>query len=262
MENELSILLIEDDPEACAEFVSLIQNNTSFTLVDVTNNSQKAVEYVRDYLPDVVILDLELHLGTGSGISFLRDYQQMHLSKEPYILVTTNNSSMTTYDYIRRQGVDFIMSKHEEDYSTEKAIAFLEMMKDIILEKRSTGRSKENAVAETPDQRKKKLMRRISAELDLVGISPKSIGYTYLTEAICEVVLEGKGNVSNKIGQRHGKTAASVERAMQNAINRAWRSEDIQTLLLHYTARIHSEKGSPTITEFIYYYAQKLKLEY
>ena len=261
MDSKLSILLIEDDPEACAEFVSLIQNNASFTLINVTNNSSKAAELVRDHLPDVVILDLELHLGTGSGLAFLRDYRQMYLPKTPYILVTTNNSSMTTYDFIRKQGVDFIMSKHEGDYSTQKALDFLEMMKDIILEKRSKPNSTETAPEETPDQRRKRLMRRVTSELDLIGISPKSIGYTYLAEAICEVILEGKGNVCQKIAQKHRKTSASVERAMQNAINRAWRTEDIQTLLLHYTARIRSEKGAPTITEFIYYYARKLNLE-
>ena len=46
---------------------------------------------------------------------------------------------------------------------------------------------------------------------------------------------------------------------MQNAIARAWRTTPIEDLLRYYTARISSEKGVPTITEFIYYYAAKLK---
>ena len=46
---------------------------------------------------------------------------------------------------------------------------------------------------------------------------------------------------------------------MQNAINKAWRTTDIEDLSINYTARISSEKGVPTMTEFIYYYADKLK---
>ena len=37
---------------------------------------------------------------------------------------------------------------------------------------------------------------------------------------------------------------------------------DIEDLLKHYTAKVNSEKGCPTITEFICYYANKLKYEF
>ena len=49
---------------------------------------------------------------------------------------------------------------------------------------------------------------------------------------------------------------------MQNAINAAWKHTDIDELLTHYTAKIRSSKGSPTVTEFISYYANKIKQEY
>ena len=49
---------------------------------------------------------------------------------------------------------------------------------------------------------------------------------------------------------------------MQNAINRAWKTTDIDDLLRYYEARINSERGVPTSTEFIYYYANKIRAEY
>ena len=49
---------------------------------------------------------------------------------------------------------------------------------------------------------------------------------------------------------------------MQNAINRTWAGADKDELLSHYTAKIKSRKGVPTITEFIYFYAQKLNNEF
>ena len=49
---------------------------------------------------------------------------------------------------------------------------------------------------------------------------------------------------------------------MQNAINRAWRTSDPDDLLEHYTARIRSDKGVPTLMEFVSHYVNVLRLEY
>ena len=99
----------------------------------------------------------------------------------------------------------------------------------------------------------------VNIELDRIGISPKMIGFTYLTEAIL-LVLDGQNNnLCTTIGLKHAKTDSSVERAMQNAIKSAWRNTDIDDLLQNYTARINPDRGVPTLTEFIYYYANKIE---
>lgn len=96
-------------------------------------------------------------------------------------------------------------------------------------------------------------------ELDAVGINPKAIGYEYLTEAI---IIATKGNVPNlarQIALKYNKTQASVERAMQNAINRAWSNCNPDDLARNYTAVINYERGVPTLTEFVYHYASKFR---
>lgn len=110
--------------------------------------------------------------------------------------------------------------------------------------------------------REKRLIRRIHAEFDSVGISPKVIGRQYLVDAILLVIDKQEHNLTAAIGKKYGKSDNSVERAMQNAISRTWRTVDIDTLYQNYTAKINSEKGVPTIMEFIYYYANKLKNEF
>ena len=84
------------------------------------------------------------------------------------------------------------------------------------------------------------------------------MGYRYLIDAIQIIMKEPTHNVCSIIGNTYHKTEASVERAMQNAINKAWKTSDINDLLLYYTAKISSDKGVPTVTEFIYYYVHKL----
>lgn len=261
MSRPLSVLLVEDDAYTCQEFIRYIDELDDMILVDVTNNSTKAEKIIHDSLPDAIILDLELHNGSGSGLSLLQSLQQDTPPRMPYVLVTTNNSSSITYEAVRQSGADYIFSKHQADYSAKSAVDFLRTLKNII-QNSNTNRSRATDMEESPLLNGKRLYRRICTELDHVGISPKATGYLYLIEAIQLIIAAPTPNLCGIIGQKHGKTESSVERAMQNAIAKAWRTTPIDDLLKYYTAKISSDKGIPTVTEFIYYYANKLKSEY
>ncbi|MBR6770547.1 MAG: response regulator [Lachnospiraceae bacterium] len=262
MKNELSVLLVEDDQAACDEIIQYMDTLEDMTLIGVTNSVVTALEFIRDFLPDAMILDLELHSGYGNGITLLQEIQQMNLSRLPYVLVTTNNSSMITYDSARQFGADFILSKHQEDYSPQNAVDFLRMIKSVIQNRTNSTNKNQPSLEESPEKQNKRLVRKITLELNQIGINPKAVGYDYLIDAIQLTIQERTHNLSQIIGEKYGKTNASVERAMQTAISKAWRTTPIHDLLHYYTARINSEKGVPTITEFVYYYANKLKNEY
>lgn len=262
MDDKLEILLVEDDPLACKDFTEQILDSDDMILIGVTNNANKAVDYIKDSLPDVVILDLELHQGSGNGLTVLQALQNLSLPKIPYILITTNNTSSTTYDMARKLGADFIISKHQSDYSTKMVLDFLQITRPVIKNANRQSKNLRNNTPETREQYNKRINRRIIAELNLVGINPKSVGYIYLVDAIAITMNQPVQNLCSLIAKKHDKTEASVERAMQNAINRAWKTNDIDELLLHYTAKINPAKGNPTVTEFIFYYATRLRNEY
>ena len=257
-EKIMNILLIEDDKTACYELSRYIEKFDDLKLIGITKNASEGVSMVCSMLPDAVILDIELHSGTGNGIMFLSELNTNKPARRPYILVTTNNSSLTTYNTIRSLGADFIMAKSKADYSAQYVIDFLKMMQHTIFNCRNS------VLVELPEEdswEKNKAMhiRRINRELDLVGISPRNIGYRYLADAILMIMKDPSANVYKQLAESYKKSDPSVERAMQNAINRAWRISNIDDLLANYTARIHSEKGVPTTLEFVHYYANKIK---
>lgn len=261
MMNSLQILLIEDEQDICQRFKDEIDEQEDLHLIGTTNNSHSALELVQQYYPDAIILDLELHYGKGNGLLFLKELRDTKLPFYPYILITTNNSSSITYQYARETGADFIMYKHQDGYSERKVIEFLCMMSSIIL----SNQKKKNplhATTETPLQRKHRLRRVISKELDYIGINPKSVGYQYLIDAILIIAEDPTPNFTAIIAKKYQKTTASIDRGIQNAINRAWNTTDIDELLLHYTATIHSSKGVPTMNELVYYYANKVRDEH
>ena len=261
LERPLTVLLVEDDQEECKEFVRLIDSMDDIRLVGVTNNENKAVECVKDHLPDAIILDLELHKGGGNGIAFLESLEKMRMKLTPYILVTTHNISRITHERVRQLGTDFIMVKSQENYSAETAVDFLRSLRKTIQDMKVKLNDKADIPEETPFEARKRQISRITAEIDRIGISPKAIGRKYLIDAIMYKV-EGHLNQLTAIAKKYTKTESSVERAMQNAINKAWVTTHPDELLLYYTSRIHSEKGVPTVTEFICHYANKIDAEY
>jgi DNA-binding NarL/FixJ family response regulator len=261
MERKLTILLIEDEPLECMEIIRYSDTIEKTKIVAVTNSVNEAIEYTEDYLPDAVILDIELLKGSGNGFLFLERLRKCDIKAIPYVLVTTNNTSQITYDYLRELGADFIMSKRQKDYSAENVINFLCSMKGAIQNHaRNQGVSKELLTTETPEEISNRIQKRINAELELVGISPKQLGKRYLIDAIFIIVQNGHSiRICTEVAKKHKKSEPSVERAMKNAINSAWNNADIEDLRNNYTARISSDKGVPTLTEFIYYYADKIK---
>ena len=252
MQWDLRILLVDDDPELCKDFSQCFAATDGVELVGITSSVDQALNFVSEKQPDVVILDLELHKGAGNGLMFLKRLNELELVKRPYVLVNTNNSSRTTYDVVNALGADFIMHKHQEGYCAREVAEFLLCI-------RAGSIAQDDLHTEIyHDFETESLRTRIFDELDKVWISPKSLGYKYLADAI-EICCGGlMPNVSVIIGQKYGKSEASVERAMQNAIDKAWSSADIHDLLKHYTAHVNTRRQSPTVTEFICFYASKL----
>ncbi|MGN0375469.1 MAG: sporulation initiation factor Spo0A C-terminal domain-containing protein [Butyrivibrio sp.] len=255
--DQLSILLIEDDKDVCNRFLEYTDNFEELKIVKITDNSNQALQDVVTYMPCVIILDLELHEGGGNGLDFLAQLRNVCLSHRPYILITTNNSSKITFQLARELGADFIMSKHQENYSEESVIDLLRTLREPLLKYINISY---DATPSTHTSQKR-IINKIHTELNSIGISPKAIGYQYLTDGILLILNNQRSSIIDTIAEKYHKTPGSVERAMQNIINRTWMTSDIETLARYYTATINSVKGSPTTTEFIYYYARKISDE-
>ena len=262
MEKPLTVLLVEDDKDDCHVFKQLIDAMEDIRLIGITDNEDKALEYARDQMPDAVILDLELHRGSGNGVAFLEALNEMRMKLSPYILVTTRNISRITHDRARQLGADFIMVKSQKDYSIWNVIEFLHSLKRTIQDIRNKTQDTVKTNEEPLFMIRKRQETRVTAEIDRIGISPKALGRGYLIDAIMHRIEGRSSPVILEVAKRNRKTEASVERAMQNAINKAWSTTYPEDLIKYYTARIRTDKGVPTVMEFICYYADRIKYEY
>ena len=253
----LRILVVEDDSSTCEAFVACADAWEDVEIVGVSHTAKEAIQSISDHLPHAVILDLELHRGGGSGLDVLQGVRDAALSYKPFFLITTVNTSNAIYDYARSLGADYILYKHQEGYSEKYALDFLRNMRAIIHS--SNGRMQ---TTETPHQRESRIRQRIKAEFYHVGISPKMQGYPYLVDSVELFIQAPQQKLCAAIAEKYGKSTASVERAMQNAIDKAWKTTDVDELVHHFKAKIRSDKGVPTIMEFVCYYADMIKAEY
>ena len=125
MQRDLKVLLVEDEKELCEEFRRRMENTEGLKLIASTDSASQALELVRGMRPDVVILDLELHMGEGNGITFLSKLGKQKGVKLPFVIVNTNNSSQITRSIVRNLGADFVMSKHQQGNNVEEVVELL-----------------------------------------------------------------------------------------------------------------------------------------
>ncbi len=260
-EKPMPILLIEDNEIEVNHFKDYFESREDVKLVAATNSSYKGIEDVKTYVPEGIILDLELHKGEGSGITFLEDLQKIALEFKPLIVVTTNVSSSIIYSHIRDFGADFIFYKKQKDYSPEMVVNAITSLRETLYSSESE-EAMSKTTTETPAEHKDRIAQKIENELDLIGVATHLKGRKYIFDAIFYLLDNSKEDSESAfsyVASVNKVANCSVSRAMQTAINYAWRTSSIDDLEKYYTARINYHTGVPTPTELIYYYADKIK---
>ena len=255
----LKVLLVEDEPDECAAIGSVIDSTDGIRLVGITNSIAKAFNDVKDCLPDAVILDIELHKGEGDGINFMERLAAADVA-QPFVLVTTGNTCKIIQERVRELGASFIISKNQDNYSAEYVVNFLMSMKSTILfRKMKQGVPEEILTLDDREEITKRIIKRIDTELDEIGVNPRVKGRMYLIDAIQMIMVKPEANYCDAIARKYKVSSQSVDHAMTNAIRRAFATSSIEDIERLYTAKINPNKTYPTYSEFVYYYARKIK---
>jgi two-component system, OmpR family, response regulator len=84
----LRVLLVEDSSLLAARLGELINRLPGVDLVDTVQTESDALERISAVLPDVLILDLHLRVGSGFGV--LRSLERKRGTRRPKIVILTN----------------------------------------------------------------------------------------------------------------------------------------------------------------------------
>lgn len=258
----MPLLLVEDDVSTCRKFLDCSRHRNDISFVGMTGYSDEGIRFVKDRLPEGIILDLELNWGRGSGLEFLKELNASGLAFRPIVVVTTRNRSELVHESLHEYGVEWVFCKKQQDYSPEMVINHLLSLRPFLHSVDRSGLPSDLRTMETPEELRIRVMQRIDAELNVIGISPRFKGSPYIREAIFLLISKDKNEsemVFHDIAVHFKNNYNNVIRNIQAAIHFAWKNTDIETLEQNYKARIRSDLGVPSPTEFIHYYADKIR---
>lgn len=251
----MRVLLIEDDKNHCTEYSECIEYLPYAVELSVANGCERGLELTRDFEPDIILLDLELHRSDGDGILFLEKLKKPELKTLPYIIVITINDSRRAHKISRQCGADYIFIKSKPDYSPYLIFDFAHNY--------FKHQSSYSSATATDD---KKLSIEITRELEKVGITHGVSGGLYITDSIMVILNLYKNKLKSSninlsthiypvVAKRHKKSAKTVEQGIRNAIQRAWTIQATADLAESYTPSINADTGFPENRDFLFYYA-------
>jgi len=257
----MRLLLIEDEAADCLRFSECAKRRTDIMFVGMTDSCEEGIQMVKALLPEAVILDLQLVKGEGSGLQFMERLKEETLSFYPLVVVTTSNESEAVYRRVEELGADWFFRKTQRNYSPDFVINTLLSLRKSISAKQEGGAPIDRQAILSPEERETRIYKRIDAELDLIGIRGRLKGRIYLSEGIYFQIISEKafGSVIEQVALKHKHSYGTIAKVMQTAINNAWRDAAPGELEPYYTARIRASTGVPTTSDFIHYYADKIR---
>lgn len=253
----LSLLILEDDKNACIKFAKCIESRDDINLIAIVNSDIKALTYVKAKKPEALIVDVELNNSTSGNtdsFDFLEKVNNLKPHYNPIIIITTLVSSSRTHEILHNMGVDLVVSKNHPTYSQNYVL-------NRALSFRTPQIIQNSPVLELIQDEKDKISELIFHELDLVGITRKLVGRQYIHDSIIHMITNTNENQSTiqYLTSIHKKSHTTINNGIQTAINRGWQTTAIEDLEVNYTAKVNYTTGVPTPMEFLYYYEDKIK---
>ncbi len=253
----IKLLILEDDPIDCSNFLDALKDRKDFELIAVTDSDIEAMQLVKSKRPEALVVDIELNNNTnGNADSFAFLSELKSLDYRPIIIITTYINSNRTYQILHRNGVDLILYKNHPKYSASHVLNKFIALREPQLPDNTLDNLKVSLAS-----RDDKISKLINHELDLIGISQKLIGRKYIYDGLYQVLTTNNFtlNITAYICNLHKKSSTTVNNGISTAINCAWRLSAVEDLLIHYTAKVNYETGIPTPMEFMYYYIEKIR---
>ena len=238
-------VLVADGSEAFTESLAALLRERGYAVTGTASDGDRALELLRQSLPDVLILDLMLP--RRDGLSILKELPK---ENRPRIILL----SVFTTDYIAAAaasfGVDYLLLKPVSQKNV------VDRMEEVL----ETARNAASAAG--PD-----IETMVTNVIHEIGVPAHIKGYQYLREAI--IIAVNDMDVINavtkvlypQVAKTFSTTPSRVERAIRHAIEVAWDRGDLDTLQRFFGYTVSNTKGKPTNSEFIALIADRLQLQ-
>lgn len=254
------VLIIKHDAKSAADVRKMLERHGDIEVCDCVNDGEYAVNAVKRYNPNVILLDLLLP--NKDGIAVMDEVNE--LGSRGYKFVVRGNTSQIKFaEAICKGRFPNIFVNMIDDN-----IKDIDFNKEILL----TAKNKQSDVKlyqsrEEPEFEQNKLEVMVTDIIHEIGVPAHIKGYQYLRSSIIMAVndINILDSITKQlypsIAKQHDTTPSRVERAIRHAIEVAWGRGKTDTINELFGYSMNNGRTKPTNSEFIALIADKIRLE-
>ncbi|MBQ7712567.1 MAG: sporulation transcription factor Spo0A [Clostridia bacterium] len=247
---EVSIVIVDDDPEFSASVKMFFDGERGYRVSGVARTGREGLETILSTAPDVVLIDTILPETDGFEVM---SEARLGGSRAKFIAISGIPGDEYAARAIRCGAGHYML----------KPISFLSLKNRID----ELVGGAEPVVPAIRLAQNKMLDERITNIFISVGIPAHIKGYQFLREAIkmavaCpEIINSITKRLYPEVAGRFDTSASKVERAIRHAIEVAWNKGKIENINQIFGVKVYSGNEKPTNGEFIALVADKMLIE-
>ncbi|MBQ7758263.1 sporulation transcription factor Spo0A [Anaerotignum sp.] len=257
-QNTIKVLLADDNKDFCDIIVDHLNKQEDITVVAVAMDGIDAMNKIRDFHPDVAIIDGIMPRLDGLGV--LERLQKVEESNRPVTIILSALSQDKVVQKALDLGAGYYMVKpFDMDALTQRIRQLMQEQKPLL----KTGTS----VSSAANSAAYDLETKVTNILHEIGVPAHIRGYHYMREAIImsvndmDVLNYITKELYPSIAKKCNTTPSRVERAIRHAIEVAWNRGKVDAIDALFGYTVNNHKGKPTNSEFIALIADRLRLE-
>jgi two-component system response regulator (stage 0 sporulation protein A) len=217
MKKNIRIIVADDNTLVREMLVDGIADQKDFEILATASNGRETIELIKEYEPDVVLLDLVMPIVDGLGV--MEAVREDNNGKVPYFIIVSAAGKEDIVTQALDSGASYFFMKPFDEGALIRRIRQLcdsEPKKSI-----AESSYVQNDTSYSVENETSSLIRKL-------GIPAKMIGYKYAIDAIMITLEEPDAIVSitkdiySKIGERYGTSPTNVERNIRYGIETAW----------------------------------------
>jgi|SRR5690625_4421736 len=112
MDNQVSILIVDDHPMAREGMKEIISEEKTFKIVGMATSGKEAVQQTEKYMPDLILMDINLPDLSGMEVT------RLIKSKYPYVkivMVTVSDDIVDLFESIKNGAQGYLLKHVEHD---------------------------------------------------------------------------------------------------------------------------------------------------
>lgn len=250
MKTIINALVVDDSMEFTSSVKEYFKNNAVIKIVDVLNDGEKAVDYIKKHQDSIDVILMDLIIPGKDGLQILEELEEAKIKK--HMIILSSYRKDYTIRMTSRYNVDYYMLKPVNLSSLENRI------KEVM---------DENKVElYTEKQVNPKIQLQVTELLHNLGVPSQIKGYQYLREGIL-MLYESTGLIGGitkevypEIALRYNTTPSRVERAIRHAIEVSWNRADYEMMNKIFGHSIDYDRAKPTNSEFMVTLSDALRL--